>query len=111
MTAPPTTARLVLTTAPSPEEAERLARVLVEERLAACVTLLPNARSFYRWQGDIEAAAEVLLLLKTEAVQIAALEARLHALHSYQTPEFLVLAVEGGSHAYLDWLHRGLLPE
>lgn len=100
--------RLVLTTAASREEAERLARTLVEEKLATCVTLLPGAESIYRWQGKIETAAETLLLIKTAADRLAALEGRLHELHSYDTPEFLVLKVDAGSQAYLRWLEDNL---
>jgi periplasmic divalent cation tolerance protein len=103
-------ARIVLTTAANSEEAERLARTLVEERLAACATFIDSAHSIYRWQGQIETSNETLLLLKTGADCLAALEARLHELHSYQTPEFLVLAVDAGSHAYLDWLGASLRP-
>jgi periplasmic divalent cation tolerance protein len=101
-------ARIVLTTTASPEEANRLARTLVEERLAACVTLIPGVQSIYRWQGEIETSTETLLLLKTGAGQLSALEARLHELHSYQTPEFLVLPVESGSSPYLEWLYSNL---
>jgi periplasmic divalent cation tolerance protein len=104
------TARIVLTTAANPEEARRLGRALVEERLAACATLIPAAESIYRWEGEIESTQETLLLLKTEAGQLAALEAQLHALHSYQTPEFLVLPVEAGGAGYLAWLHANLGP-
>ena len=104
------TARIVLTTAASREEAERLANTLVEERLAACATLVAGAQSIYRWEGKIESSAETLLLLKTEASRLAELEARLHALHSYTTPEFLVLRVDAGSRAYLEWLAACLLP-
>ena len=96
--------RIVLTTAADHNEAARLARTLVEEGLAACATLVPGAESIYRWQGEIETSSETLILLKTGPNQVTALEARLSALHSYQTPEFLVLAVESGSRAYLDWL-------
>jgi periplasmic divalent cation tolerance protein len=101
-------ARVVLTTAASPEEAARLGRTLVEERLAACATLVPAVESIYRWQGKIESSSETLLLLKTESDRLAALESRLRELHSYQTPEFLVLEVESGSHPYLAWLNRCL---
>jgi periplasmic divalent cation tolerance protein len=101
-------ARLVLTTTANPEEAARLGRALVEERLAACATLVPAVQSIYRWQGQIESSTETLLLLKTGPDQLAALEARLLQLHSYQTPEFLVLAVESASHPYLEWLHDSL---
>jgi periplasmic divalent cation tolerance protein len=100
--------RMVLTTAGSREEAERLAKTLVEERLAGCVSLIPGVESVYRWKGEVESATETMLLIKTGAEQVAALEARLLALHSYDTPEFLVLKVEAGSRAYLDWLAGSL---
>ena len=102
------TARIVMTTAASSEEAARLGRTLVEERLAACATLVPAGQSIYRWQGQIETSQETLLLLKTAADHLPALEARLHELHSYQTPEFVVLAIESGSQAYLAWLEDSL---
>lgn len=101
-------ARIVLTTAGNREEASRLARALVEEGLAACVTIIPGAESVYRWEGKIESASETLLLLKTEADRLDQLEARLHAVHSYTTPEFLVLRVDAGSRAYLEWLSGSL---
>jgi len=97
-------ARIVMTTVVSPEEGARLGRALVEEHLAACATLLPPIHSIYRWHEKIESSAETLLLLKTTCDQLSALESRLQELHSYQTPEFLVLAVEAGSHTYLKWL-------
>lgn len=101
-------ARVVLTTVVSPEEAARLGRTLVEERLAACATVVPGIESIYHWQGKVESSAETLLLLKTGPEQVAALEERLHALHSYEVPEFLVLDVESGSRRYLDWLETSL---
>lgn len=97
--------RIVVTTVVSAEEGARMGRTLVEERLAACATLLTGAQSIYRWQGQIESSAETVLLLKTETDRLAALDTRLHELHSYEVPEFLVLAVESGSHPYLAWLH------
>jgi periplasmic divalent cation tolerance protein len=105
-TGPPV--RIVLTTCASPGEASRLARTLVEERLAACATLIPAVQSIYHWEGQIELSTETLLLLKTGPEQLAALETRLHQLHSYQTPEFLVLGVEGVSNPYLAWLQASL---
>jgi periplasmic divalent cation tolerance protein len=99
---------IVLTSAATPEEASRLARTLVEERLAACASLIPSVESIYRWKGQVESAAETMLVIKTGPDQLAALEARLHELHSYETPEFLVLRVESGSHPYLDWLQGSL---
>lgn len=101
-------ARIVLTTGPDAEEANRLGRALVEERLAACATLIPAVRSIYWWQGGIESADECLLLLKTTEDKLEGLEARLHELHSYKTPEFLVLPLEAGSQTYLDWMQNCL---
>ncbi len=101
-------ARIVLTTAANPDEAALLAGTLVEERLAACATLIPGVQSIYHWEGQIETSAETLLLLKTAAEQLPALEARLHELHSYQIPEFLVLDVATGSRGYLEWLQANL---
>jgi periplasmic divalent cation tolerance protein len=97
-------ARIVLTSAGSARQAGMLAQALVEERLAACATLLPGATSIYRWKGQLETADEVVLLLKTTEERVAALESRLKQLHSYETPEFLVLKVEGGSAEYMAWL-------
>jgi periplasmic divalent cation tolerance protein len=70
--------------------------------------LIPAVQSIYRWQSEIESVTETLLLLKTGPEQLPALEARLHELHSYQTPEFLVLGVEAASQPYLDWLQASL---
>jgi periplasmic divalent cation tolerance protein len=101
-------ARVVLTTAPGPDEAASLARTLVDERLVACATLIPAVQSIYRWQGEVESSTETLLLIKTATDRLPALEARLHELHAYQVPEFLVLDVESGSHAYLEWLQASV---
>lgn len=101
-------ARIVLTTAANAEEAGRLAHTLVEECLVACATIVPGVQSVYRWQDGIETATETLLLLKTGPDQLTALEARVRELHSYDTPEFLVLGVEAGSERYLEWLQASL---
>jgi len=97
-------ARVVLATAGSAEEARRIGHALVEERLAACATLVPAVESIYRWEGSMEMTRETLLIFKTAVDRVEALKARLLELHSYQTPEFLVLEVESGSAAYLEWL-------
>src|ERR1035437_1140256 len=102
------TARIVLTTADNPKEAAHLARTLIEEGLAACATMIPAVQSIYLWQGEIQLATETMVLLKTGPEQLPALEARLLELHSYQTPEFLVLPVESGSKPYLEWLQSSL---
>ncbi|HEX4308688.1 MAG TPA: divalent-cation tolerance protein CutA [Acidobacteriaceae bacterium] len=104
MIVPATEARLILTTAPSHREAERIARALVDDRLAACVSILPDLTSVYRWKGDVESAAEILLLIKSTAGNLDRLEEALRRLHSYEVPEFLVLTPESSSKPYLDWL-------
>lgn len=108
MPEPHLSARIVLTTTSNADEAALIARTLVEERLAACASLIPAVESVYHWEGQIETSTEALLLLKTGLDQLAALESRLRELHSYQVPEFLVLDVESGSHPYLEWLHASL---
>jgi periplasmic divalent cation tolerance protein len=96
--------RIALTTTGTLEEGRRLARLLVERRLAACVNVIPNLTSIYRWQGAIEEASEILLLIKTTDEMVRPLETALRELHSYDVPEFLVLDVDSGSQSYLDWL-------
>src|SRR6185312_623096 len=96
--------RVALTTVGSLEEGRRIARALVERRLAACVNLVPNLTSVYRWQGAVEEAEEILLVMKTTEAQLAALEAAVRELHSYKVPEFLALRVEAASRPYLEWL-------
>ena len=95
---------LVLSTASSAEEAERLARALVGERLAACVNVVPGVRSVYRWRGEVEAAGELLLLIKTARDRLDALRLRLRQLHGYELPEIVYLEVSGGDADYLAWV-------
>jgi periplasmic divalent cation tolerance protein len=97
-------ARIVLTTESTLEEANKLGRALVEERLVACATLLPVVQSIYHWKDQLQSAPETMVLLKTSAEMLPALEKRLRELHSYRLPEFLVLPVEYGSAAYMEWL-------
>lgn len=99
-----TSAIVVLSTAGSLEEAERIATALVDERLAACVNLVSPLTSIYRWQGKVERAAEVLLVIKTRRALASRLTARLRALHSYDVPEAIVLPIASGSAPYLRWL-------
>ncbi len=98
------TAVVVLVTAGSREEAEAIGRTLVENRLAACVNVVGPIRSIYRWQEAVEEADEHLLIVKARAADLAALEARVRAVHSYDVPEVVALPVAGGSEAYLRWL-------
>ncbi len=99
-----TDALVVLVTAPSPEEAARIGRALVDERLAACVNMLGGVRSIYRWQGAVHDEGEVLMVVKTVRSRFEALRDRILALHPYDTPEVLALPVEAGSERYLAWL-------
>ena len=99
---------LVLTTWPVAGDADAFARTLVEERLAACVSVLPPMQSTYRWQGTVETATERQVLIKTKAALVAALEARVLELHPYEVPEFLVLSLDAGSPAYLSWLSESV---
>ena len=96
--------RIALTTAGSMDESQELANALVERRVAACVNLIPNLTSIYRWQGAVEETSEVLLLIKTTAEQLSEVESTLRELHSYEVPEFVALGVESGSQPYVDWL-------
>ena len=100
---------LILCTCPSAEVAENLARHLVAERLAACVNILPGVRSVYLWQGEIEAAQEQLLLIKSAQSQYAAIELAIKTLHPYQVPEIIALPIEQGSAEYLQWIDSCLV--
>ncbi len=104
MASPDPEVRVVLVTAPDAETGESLARALVEERLAACVNLVPGIRSVYRWEGAVRVDAEVLLIAKTRADRCELLTARVRDLHPYDVPEVLELPAVGGSAAYLGWV-------
>lgn len=101
-------ARIVLTTEATLDEANKLGRALVEERLVACATLLPVVQSIYWWDDQIQSAPETMVLLKTSADKLEALEKRLRELHSYRVPEFLVVPVEHGSSSYMQWMLKTL---
>ena len=96
---------VVFITAASGEEATRLADMLVGAHLAACVQILPEMESVYRWQGKIERQAEILLLAKTTKDKFEDLEREVRALHSYETPEIIAVPVILGSAPYLEWLN------
>ena len=95
---------LVVTNLPDRESAEKLAALLIERRLAACVNILAPCTSVYRWQGDIQRDEEHPLLIKTTAVRYAELEASIRANHPYELPEIIAVPITGGLPAYLQWV-------
>jgi len=97
-------------TAASGEEAARLADMLIGAHLAACVQILPEMESVYRWQGKVERQAETLLLAKTVASKFEELEREVRSLHSYETPEIVAVPIVAGSTPYLEWLQASVKP-
>ncbi len=100
--------RIVLSTAGSHEEARQIARALVDRHLAACVNIVPQIESIYRWEGKIEESHEWLLLIKTSAELFPAVRDSIRALHSYDLPECIVVAIEDGSAGYLKWIDTSI---
>ena len=100
---------VILCTCESADEADRLARVLVERRLAACVNILPAIRSYYRWQGALESSEECLLIIKSSRQLFAPLRAAIEEAHSYEVPELIALPIVEGSPAYLSWMSDNLV--
>lgn len=99
---------LVLVTAPDLVVARKLVRSVLKSRLAACANLVPRIESHYWWQGKLEVGAEVLILFKTEQAKLGELETRIRKRHPYDTPEFVVLPITGGSERYLDWIDQSI---
>jgi periplasmic divalent cation tolerance protein len=100
---------LVLTTAGSEEEAAKIARALVERRLAACVNIVPRVKSVYRWEGKVESAEEFLLLVKTTRARKEQVGAAIRELHSYELPECMAITIDAGSKEYLDWIGENVI--
>lgn len=100
--------RIVLSTAGSEEEARKIARYLVERQLAACVNIVPQIESTYRWQGKIESSREWLLLIKTTAANFSQVRDAIGELHSYDLPECIALSIEDGSADYLRWIEESV---
>lgn len=100
--------RIVLTNCGSESEAEKIANFLVENRLAACVNIVPRIKSVYRWQGKVESAQEWLLLVKTTTEQVEGVRAAMREIHSYELPELIVVAIEDGSTEYLNWIDESV---
>ncbi len=99
---------LALTTCPDEASAQSIAAALVQERLATCVNRIAGMRSTYFWDARLQDEAEILLIIKTTAGRLDELQARLSALHPYELPELLSIAVAGGNERYLDWVRKGV---
>ena len=95
---------IVITNCPDEETANAIALAIVEEQLAACVNILPRVQSIYRWQGSVESAPEIPLLIKATTRNYPALEARIKTLHPYEVPEIIALPIARGLPAYLNWV-------
>jgi periplasmic divalent cation tolerance protein len=91
-------------------DAQKIARTLVEERVAACVNIVPGITSIYRWKGTVEQEPELLLVIKTMADRVEAVKARLVELHPYELPEVVVIPIGGGHKAYLEWIADQVRP-
>ena len=100
--------RVVLCTCASETEAERIAHHLVENRLAACVNLVSQVKSIYRWEGKVESAWEWLLIVKTNAEKFPDVSEAIRGLHSYEVPECISISVDNGSASYLAWIDESL---
>lgn len=100
---------VILSTCATEEEAERLARLLLDARLAACINVIPRMRSFYRWKGAVESAEECLLLIKSSRPLFEPLKAALGKVHSYEVPEVIALPMVAGAENYLSWMTDNLL--
>ena len=103
-----TQARVVLTTAGSQEEAQKIAHALVDRKLAACVNMVPRIESVYRWQGKVENATEWLLIVKTTAKAFESVRDAIQELHSYELPECVMLEITDGSEGYLAWISENI---
>ena len=100
--------RIVLSTAGSEDEARKIARYLVDNRLAACVNIVPQIESIYRWQGQVESSREWLMLIKTTAEKFPAVQKAIRELHSYELPECIAIGIEEGSADYLEWIGQSV---
>jgi periplasmic divalent cation tolerance protein len=100
---------LVFSTFPDADTAQRVGRILVEEKLAACVNLLPQMESIYRWKGAVETAQEVLTLIKSTTWKYQVLEARIRELHPYEVPEIFSIRIDTGHTDYLRWIEQSVI--
>ncbi|MDH5510022.1 MAG: divalent-cation tolerance protein CutA [Nitrospinota bacterium] len=101
--------RVVFITASNQEEAARIAKALVAEKLAACVGIVPSVRSIYMWKGEVRDEGEVLMIVKTSATKFPTLAERVESLHSYDVPEVIAMPIVDGLQSYLDWIDETLV--
>jgi periplasmic divalent cation tolerance protein len=106
----PSKTLVVLCTLPDQEVAARIAAILVQERLAACVNIIPGLTSVYRWKGTVHQDNEVLLLIKSNAAVYPQLEQRIKALHPYELPEIIAVPIQTGQADYIKWINENLIP-
>ena len=99
---------IVLVTVPNEEEAFKIAGALVDERLAACVNILPGVQSVYRWDGEVTRDAEMLLIIKSTSERYDEVERRVSEIHSYSTPEVIAIGINRGAESYLRWLREAV---
>jgi len=100
---------IIFTTTETEKEAEKIADALLEDRIAACVNIIPKIQSRYWWQGKIEKSEETLLLIKTKENLVSQVEERIKSLHSYECPEVVAIEISEGSADYLDWIEQTLI--
>jgi periplasmic divalent cation tolerance protein len=100
--------QIVLTTCPTAESAERIARLLIEARLAACVNVIPGLHSYYEWKGKLERSSEHLLVVKTRSDLLEQLQSMITSAHPYELPEIIAVPITAGSHPYLAWMDTQL---
>lgn len=100
---------IIFTTTETEKEAEKIANALLEDRIAACVNIIPKIQSRYWWQGKIEKSEETLLLIKTKENLVSRVEERIKSLHSYECPEVVAIEISEGSADYLDWIEQTLI--
>lgn len=103
-------ALLVLSTFGTADEARRISRTLVEERLVACANLIPQVESIYRWKGEVETSAEIMVVFKTTTDRYDQVEDRIRELHPYEVPEIIAVRLQAGLPAYLTWVDQSCLP-
>jgi len=99
---------LLFSTASNLNEAEKIAKMLVHRKLAACVNIVPNLKSYFRWRGKLDQAKELLLIIKTDKRRLKNVETAIHKLHSYATPEIIGWQINWGSKPYLNWLSESV---